>query len=61
MSDAEYFAHVRKIEKARVEGYLGILQPKGELVDRREYPDAMPVPANSYMGIPEPKEVNQDD
>lgn len=38
-------------------GYAGIL-PNGNLVDRREHPEAIPVPKNDYLGIPEPKEVD---
>lgn len=35
-------------------GYGGVL-PKGEVVDRRLHPEAMPIPKNEYMGVPEPK------
>lgn len=35
-------------------GFAGILKG-GTLVDRREHPAAIPVPANSMMGIPAPK------
>ena len=36
------------------QGYSG-MQRGGMLVDRRERPDAIPVPANTMMGIPRPK------
>ena len=39
-------------------GYAGVL-PSGGLVDRRYYPDAIPVQKNSIFGVAEPKEVNQ--
>lgn len=35
-------------------GYSGMARG-GMLVDRREHPDAIPVPANTMMGIPRPK------
>ena len=44
------------IMKANCEGYAGILQ-NGQLVDRRKYPDAMPVPENKMMNIPAPKDL----
>jgi|GEM_PF-2064105 len=36
-------------------GYAGCL-PSGEIVDRREFPKAIPVQANSIFGIPQPKD-----
>lgn len=43
-----------KIIEARDAGYLGMLA-NGNLVDRREYPEATPMQKNEAMGIPEPK------
>ncbi len=37
-------------------GYAGIM-PDGHLVDRRIYPQAIPIQENSLMGIPKPKEL----
>ena len=39
------------------EGYGGF-NSKGKVVDRRIDVDAMPIPANKKLGVPEPKEVN---
>lgn len=41
----------------RASGYLGI-NYKGKLVDRRIEKDAIPVPKNTLLNIPEPKKVN---
>lgn len=36
-------------------GYAGILS-NGNIVDRRDYPSAIPIPENKMMGIPKPKQ-----
>lgn len=46
-----------KMIAAKDAGYLGML-PDGCLVDRREYPDAMPVQANEVLQCSPPKENN---
>ena len=38
-------------------GYAGC-NKQGHIVDRRFYPDAVPVQKNSMLGIPEPKELS---
>lgn len=37
-------------------GYAGVM-PSGQIVDRREHPDAVPVQANKMFGIPKPKTI----
>ena len=37
-------------------GYAGIL-PNGNIVDRREHPEAMPIEKNEMFEIPKPKEI----
>lgn len=37
-------------------GYAGLL-PSGKIVDRRKYPEAIPVQENKILGIPKPKEL----
>lgn len=37
-------------------GYGGVLS-SGQIVDRREHPEAMPIQANSMFGIPKPKKI----
>jgi hypothetical protein len=53
--------HVARLLK-RVEisksGWGGTL-PNGQIVDRREYPEAFPIAKNSMFGIPEPNVNNE--
>ena len=37
-------------------GYAGI-NPNGNIVDRREFPKAIPIPENKMFGIPSPKSL----
>lgn len=37
-------------------GYGGIL-PSGQIVDRREFPDAIPMQENALFGTPKPNSV----
>lgn len=39
-------------------GYAGV-DKKGRIVDRREFPDAVPMPANTMFGVPEPLFVSE--
>lgn len=39
-------------------GYAGIRRDNGMLVDRREFPDAIPVKKNSMFGVAEVKKLN---
>lgn len=39
-------------------GYAGVM-PNGNIVDRREHPEAMPIPANPLFNTPEPKQVKK--
>jgi hypothetical protein len=43
-----------KIHEINQSGYAGIL-PSGQIVDKREFPKAIPVPENKLLGIPKPK------
>lgn len=40
--------------KCKALGFAGFVGGTGTLVDRRDYPDAIPVPANRLLGVPEP-------
>ncbi len=44
----------KKILKANKEGYAGCL-PNGNLVDRREHPEAYPIAENSMFHITKPR------
>lgn len=48
-----------KAHTALHEGYGGVM-PDGRIVDRREFPQAAPIPANGMSDIPAPKEVFND-
>jgi hypothetical protein len=48
--------HLMDLVKLSKEGYAGIL-PNGNIVDRREHPEAYVIPKNSMFGIPEPKDI----
>lgn len=41
-------------EKVKAEGFAGVL-PNGNLVDRREHPEAIPIAYNPMFNIPYPK------
>lgn len=44
-----------KIHEINQSGYAGIL-PNGNIVDRREHPEAIPVQENKMLGIPKAKQ-----
>ena len=48
-----------KHKKVKAEGFAGVLS-NGRIVDRREYPEAIPMQKNSLLNIPEPKELPKD-
>ena len=45
-----------KIHEINMSGYAGC-DRNGNIVDRREFPDAVPVQKNSIFNIPEPKKL----
>ena len=45
---------LRKIQEIVSSGYGGVL-PNGNIVDRHEHPEAIPIQKNSLLGVPEPK------
>lgn len=52
---------VRELVKTKViieSGYAGVI-PNGNIVDRREYSEAIPIPANPLFNTPEPKEIKR--
>lgn len=49
-------AKLMQIAKITYEGYAGIL-PNGNIVDRREFPHARPIPANKLLNIGKPKKL----
>lgn len=45
-----------KIHEINQSGYAGVNR-QGQIVDRREFPDAVPVQKNSMMNLPAPKKL----
>lgn len=45
-----------EIHELNQSGYAGI-NPNGNIVDRREFPKATPIPENKMFGIPKPKDL----
>lgn len=48
-----------KIHAANIEGYAGCL-PSGQLVDRREHPEAYPIVGNPILNIAPAKQLEND-
>ena len=51
--------HTKLIKVIR-EGFGGMLS-NGNLVDRREHPEAHPIAKNTFLGTPTPKEITKED
>lgn len=51
---AERVRDLNKILALTREGFAGIIQ-NGRIVDRRQHPEALPIQANSFLGVPKPK------
>ncbi len=49
-----------EVHEINQSGYAGI-DANGTIVDRRKHPDAIPIPANKMLGIPEPKDLHDED
>ena len=49
---------IKAIQKAVAAGYGGVL-PSGQIVDRREHPEALPIPHSRSLGVPKPKSVKK--
>jgi hypothetical protein len=52
----EHRAALLKIKEITAAGWAGVM-PNGNLVDRREFPEAIPVPTNTLLGVPKPNGV----
>lgn len=52
---AEIVAH----EELKASGYMGVTR-YGRQVDRRDFPDAIPIQANRLLGFPKPKELKDE-
>lgn len=56
ISKEEKLKELRKIIKLNKTGYAGVM-PNGNIVDRREHPEAIPVQKNDMFGVVEPKDI----
>jgi hypothetical protein len=57
MNDKEKLAAMLKTIEVIKAGYGGML-PNGNIVDRREHPDALPIQKNAMLGAPEPRPLD---
>jgi hypothetical protein len=48
--------NLEKVHAAIHSGYAGVMS-NGNIVDRREYPEAVPIPRNDLLDVPEPKQI----
>lgn len=46
-----------KVHEINLSGYAGALPSNGMIVDRREYPEAIPAEKNPLFNLPEPKRL----
>lgn len=53
-----FLEQFEKYQKVKSEGYAGML-PNGNLVDRREFPNAIPLQYNQLLNIPHPKQLEK--
>ena len=56
ISNEEKLKELRKIVELNKTGYAGVL-PNGNIVDRREHPEAIPVQENPMFGVVKPKDI----
>ena len=52
----EDVAELKRLTAVVKAGYGGTL-PGGMIVDRREHPEALPIPKNFVLGVPAPKPI----
>jgi sulfur carrier protein ThiS len=56
---SEKIKELLKIVELSRSGYAGMLQ-NGNIVDRREHPEAVPIQENVLFGVAKPKPVNNE-
>jgi sulfur carrier protein ThiS len=56
ISKEEKLKELLKIVDLNKTGYAGVL-PNGNIVDRRDYPNAIPVQENPMFGVVKPKDI----
>lgn len=53
---AEKLAKLSELQEIVASGFAGI-DKNGRIVDRREQPAAIPIPKNTLLNVPEPKQL----
>ena len=56
LTERAKLAELNKTLEVIRSGYAGVM-PNGNIVDRREHSDAMPIQKNPLFGTPEPKHI----
>jgi sulfur carrier protein ThiS len=56
IDDQEKLKALMEIVELNKTGYAGVL-PNGNIVDRRKYPNAIPVQENKMFGVVKPKPI----
>jgi hypothetical protein len=51
-----FLEEFEKHQKVKADGYAGFL-PNGNLVDRRDFPNAIPLQYNPMLNIPHPQKL----
>jgi hypothetical protein len=59
IEDPEKLKALMEIIELNKTGYAGVL-PNGNIVDRRKFPNAIPVQENKMFGVVKPKPLNNE-
>lgn len=57
-NDQERLKMLLEIQELNKSGYAGIL-PNGNIVDRRKFPEAIPIQENPLFNVAKPKDINE--
>ena len=60
MDEKEKLKKLLEIVELNKTGYAGIL-PNGNIVDRKKFPNAIPVQENKMFGVAKPKDIFSND
>lgn len=58
ITDKERLIEFERIIELSKSGYGGTLR-NGNIVDRRQFPEAYPIQENSMFGVPKPKDISK--
>ena len=57
MKDSQRVEEIMRMVEVVKSGYAGVMRGTGTIVDRREHPEAQPIPENKLLGAPPPKQL----